>query len=358
MDQQHAPEQHYAGLDVSLDTTSVCVLDAHGTVVWRGTCASTPEAIRDALRKHAPALVRVGLETGLLSNWLTHSLRGMRLPVVCLDARHAKAALRMQINKTDANDAHGLAQIVRTGWYREVAVKGMDAHTLRLLLVARAQLVSQRQAIANTVRGLLKAFGLKVVAGSKGLFAPRVREAAEGNDALLAIVEPMLLAWQALREQVAVLDRQVLARAKADATTRRLMTVPGVGAVVALAYVAVIDDPARFKQSSSVGAYLGLTPRRYQSGEVDRAGHISKCGDGLLRSYLFEAATVLLQRHPRACALKDWGLALARRGGMRRAKVAVARKLAVVLHCVWTSGEDFRWPEPSVPGAAPEAAAA
>ncbi len=159
MDQQHAPEQHYAGLDVSLDTTSVCVLDAKGAVVWRGQCASTAEAIRDALRKHAPALVRVGLETGLLSNWLTHSLRGMRLSVVCLDARHAKAALRMQINKTDANDAHGLAQIVRTGWYREVAVKGMDSHTLRLLLVARSQLVPQRQAIANMVRGLLKAFG-------------------------------------------------------------------------------------------------------------------------------------------------------------------------------------------------------
>lgn len=150
-----------------------------------------------------------------------------------------------------------------------------------------------------------------------------------------------------------MLDRQVLARAKADATAKRLMTVPGVGAVVALAYTAVIDDLRRFKQSSAVGAYLGLTPRLYQPGEVDRAGHISKCGDGLLRSYLFEAATVLLQRHPRACALKEWGLALARHAGMRRAKVAVARKLAVLLHRLWTRGEDFRWPEPRVPSAAP-----
>ena len=228
--QQHAPEhRHYAGLDVSLDDTSVCVLDAEGAAVWRGKCASTPEAIRDALNKHAPALVRVGLETGLLSNWLTHKLRGMRLPVVCLDARHAKAALKVQINKTDANDARGLAQVVRTGWYREVAVKGMDAHALRLLLVARAQLVSQRQAVANTVRGLLKAFGLKVAPGAGGPFGHRVREAAEGNDALLAVVEPMLLAWQALREQVAVLDRRLLARAKADEAAKRLMTVPGVG---------------------------------------------------------------------------------------------------------------------------------
>ena len=358
MDQQHQPEQHYAGLDVSLDATAICVLDAKGAVVWRGKCASTPEAIRDALRQHAPALVRAGLETGQLSTWLTHGLRRLGVPVVCLDARHAKAALKLQLNKTDANDALGLAQIVRTGWYREVAVKGMDAHTLRLLLVARAQLVSQRQALANTVRGLLKTFGRRVARGSGGLFAPRVREAAEGNDALLAIVEPMLLAWQALREQAAVLDRRILARAKADATARRLMTVPGVGVVVALAYMAVIDDPARFKRSSAVGAYVGLTPKRHQSGEEDWTGHISRCGDGLLRAYLFEAAAVLLQRHPRACALRSWGLALAKRVGMRRAKVAVARKLAVLLHALWRRGEEFRWPEPAAAAPALPAAAA
>jgi len=345
--QQPAPEQHYAGLDVSLDTTAVCVIDDKGAVLWRGKCASTPEAIRDALHKHAPALVRVGLEAGQLSNWLTHGLRGMRLPVICVDARHAKAALKLQLNKTDANDALGLAQIVRTGWYREVAVKSMDAHTLRLLLVARAQLVSQRQTLANTVRGLLKTFGHRIARCSGGVFAARVREAAEGNHALLAVVEPLLAAWQALREQVAVLDRQTLARAKADTTACRLMSVPGVGVVVALAYMAVIDDPARFKRSSSVGAYVGLTPKRHQSGEEDWTGHISRCGDSLLRAYLFEAAAVLLQRHPRACALKSWGLALAKRVGMRRAKVAVARKLAVLLHSLWRSGEAFRWPEPA-----------
>ena len=159
MDQQQ-PAGHYAGLDVSLETTSVCVVDDAGAVVWRGKCASTPEAIAMVLHRHAPALVRAGLETGPLSNWLILGLRRLAVPVVCLDARHAKAALKLQLNKTDANDALGLAQIVRTGWYREVAVKGMDASTLRLLLVARAQLVSQRQALANTIRGLFKAFGL------------------------------------------------------------------------------------------------------------------------------------------------------------------------------------------------------
>src|SRR6476619_3893976 len=144
MDQQHQLEQHYAGLDVSLDTTAICVLDAKGAVVWRGKCASTPEAIRDALRQHAPALVRAGLETGQLSNWLTHGLRRLGVPVVCLDARHAKAALKLQLNKTDTNDARGLAQIVRTGWYREVAVKSFNSQLIGYLLIPRAQLVRRR----------------------------------------------------------------------------------------------------------------------------------------------------------------------------------------------------------------------
>jgi transposase len=338
MDQQ----QHYVGLDVSLETTSICVIDHQGTVVWRGKCSSTPESITEAVHTHAPAAVRVGLETGQLSNWLTLNLRRRGLPVVCLDARHAKAALSLQINKTDANDALGLAQIVRTGWYREVAVKSMDAHTLKMLLVARSQLVSQRQTIANTIRGLLKTFGLIIARGSGGLFAVRVREQIAGNDVLVAIVEPLLVVWYAIREQVQMLDRQILARARADAAARQLMTIPGVGVVVALAYTAVIDDPARFRRSASVGAYLGLTPRRYQSGEADTSGHISKCGDALLRAYLFEAATVLLQRHSRASTLKTWGLALAKRIGKRRAKVAVARKLAVIMHRVWSDRSEFR----------------
>lgn len=342
MDQQPTP-RHYAGLDVSLDDTSVCVVDDAGRVIWRGKCPSEPRAIASTLAERAPVLARAGLETGQLSNWLTHSLRGLRVPVVCLDARHARAALKMQINKTDANDALGLAQIVRTGWYREVTVKGMDAQELRMLLVARAHLVSQRQAVANTIRGLLKSFGHSIALGPKGPFEGRVRAAIEGNAALMAIVDPLLAAWDVLREQAGVFDARITARARTDAVARRLMTVPGVGVVVALAYAAVVDDPARFRRSSSVGAYLGLTPKRFQSGESDQTGGISKCGDRLLRSYLFEAANVLLTRHPRPNPIKAWGLGLAARIGMRRAKVAVARKLAVVMHSLWRGGGVFRW---------------
>lgn len=343
MDQQQPHPRLYAGLDVSLEFTAVCVVDDTGGVVWRGKCASEPKAIAATLTERAPGLVRAGLESGQLSNWLTLSLRRLHVPVVCVDARHAKAALSLQINKTDANDALGLAQVVRTGWYREVAVKGMDAQKLRMLLVARAQLIGQRQAIANTIRGLLKSFGISVVRGPTGPFETRVRAAAEGNDALLAIVEPLLAAWSALREQVRVLDTRMSARARGDAVARRLMTVPGVGVVVALAYAAVIDDPGRFRRSSSVGAYVGLTPKRYQSGETDRPGGISKCGDALLRSYLYEAATVLLGRDRRSSSVRDWGLALAERIGLRRAKVAVARKLAVIMHGIWRRGDEFRW---------------
>lgn len=338
----------YVGLDVSQELTSVCVIDEQGAVVWRGKCATDPDAIAAAIRQHAPRVVRAGLETGLLSNFLTRALRARHVPALCLDARHAKAALRVQINKTDANDAHGLAQVVRTGWFREVAIKSMDAQSLRLLLVARAQLVSQRQAIANTLRGLLKAFGHVVRKGAGGLFAGRVREVCGDNPTLSAIVEPMLAVWESLREQIRILDQQLLTRAKAEPAAQRLMSIPAVGVIVALAYVAVVDDPTRFRRSSTVGAYLGLTPRRYQSGDVDCAGRISKCGDGLLRAYLFQAANAILTRKVTDSTLQRWGRALVARIGLRRGSVAVARKLAVIMHAVWKNDRDFVCDGPTV----------
>ncbi len=334
-------QTHYVGLDVSQELTSVCVVDEQGAVVWRGKCPSDPDSIAASIRRHAPNVVRVGLETGLISNFLTRTLRQRGIPAICLDARHAKAALRLQINKTDANDALGLAQVTRTGWFREVAVKSMDAQTLRLLLVSRAQLVSQRQAIANTLRGLLKTFGHVIRKGAGGLFAGRVRVVTHDNPALGVIAGPMLAVWESLREQIRVLDGQLLQRAKTDHAARTLMSIPAVGVIVALAYIAVIDTPQRFRQSSMVGAYLGLTPRRHQSGEIDCSGHISKCGDGLLRSYLFQAANAILTRKVRDSALRDWGRALAARIGLRRATVAVARKLAVIMHRLWKDDRNF-----------------
>ena len=319
---------HYVGLDVSLEQTSVCIVDGNGKTLWQGKCASTPEAIAAAIRAKAPGAVRIGLESGPLSSWHWHELRKLGLPVVCLDARHAKAALALQLNKTDRNDARGLAQIVRTGWYREVAVKSVDSQLVRSMLTTRVQLVRMRVDLANQIRGVLKPFGLVAGKGGGRAFVERVRSlVADGP--LAPVAEALLAAWEAISSQVAALSRRLVAVARQDQAVQRLMTAPGVGTLVALAYTSVIDDPGRFPRSSSVGAYLGLTPRRYQSGEEDYTGHISRCGDRLLRSYLFEAAGVILHRVSKWSALKAWGTRLAKKIGAKKATVAVARKLSV-----------------------------
>lgn len=337
---------HYVGLDVSLEETSICVVDEQGQKVWQGKTSSQPEVIARVLQRRAPEAVKVGFETGSLSTWHWHEFKRLGLPAVCLDARHAKAALSMQVNKTDANDAHGLAQIVRTGWYREVRVKSIDAHLIRTLLISRSKLVEMRTKLSNHLRGILKTFGLVVGKTRGGAFEMRVRELTAGKVELESIMDSLLTVWRCTCEQIRVLDRQILAHARADEVCRRLMTAPGIGPVIALAYRAVIDDPSRFKNSSSVGAYLGLTPRRYQSGEVDRSGRISKCGDALLRTYLYEAANTILGRVRKWSNLKAWGTRLARRIGTKKAKVAMARKLAVILHRMWVDETDFRWSAP------------
>jgi transposase len=339
--------QHYVGLDVSLETTSVCVLDEAGVIVWRGKVGSTPEALANVIRTRAPQVARIGLETGPLCTWHWHALRALGLPVICLDARHAKAALSVQMNKTDANDAYGLAQIVRTGWYKEVAVKSLDSHRLRTLLSSRAQLVNMRRDLGTKLRGVLKTFG-KVVGkvGERG-FEARVRELAAGEAGLEEAVAALLAVRERLEQQIETLETRILRFAKRSDPCRRLMTIPGVGALTAVSFVTAVDDPARFRRSSGVGAYFGLTPRRHQSGEVDRDGKVSKFGDTLTRTYLFEAAGALLSRVARWSALKAWGTRLARRIGSKKARVALARKLAVLMHRVWMDGSEFRWSKES-----------
>jgi transposase len=335
----------FVGLDVSQKLTSICVVDDTGRRLWRGQCHSEPEPIERAVRRHAGEDASIGIKTGPMTSWLVHELRGRGLNVVCLDARHASAALKMQMNKTDQNDAEGLAQIMRTGWYRSVHVKSLDAHRTRALLGARAQLVGMTTRLSNHIRGLLKTFGL-LPGAVRGLrFDQRVEVLLAGRDDLAAIVRPMLAAWRQLREQTAAFDKEVRALAKKDPTCRLLMSVPGIGAVSVLAYISTIENPTRFARSRSVGAHMGLTPRQYQSGEVDRSGGISRCGDTLARTLMYEAAVVILTRVKRASSLKDWAQAIAKRSGMGKARVALARKLSIILHSIWRSGEAFRWSE-------------
>ena len=246
----------------------------------------------------------------------------------------------------------GIARIMQCGWYKEVRVKDLDSHAIKALLVSRALLVKIKRDIENQIRGLLKNLGLVIGRAKMNVFAVRAAELAEARPELAAAVEPLLKAREAVEQQIADLDRKVLRLARNNAQVRRFMTAPGVGPITALCFLATIDDPTRFKRSRSVGAYAGLTTRRYASGEIDWTGRISKCGDKMLRSYLYEAANVLLTRVARWSTLKAWGIRLAKRSGLRKAKVAVARKLAVILHRMWIEGTEFKWSSKEVTASA------
>lgn len=335
--------EHYVGLDVSLKQTAICVVDQTGKIVCEGLVASDPEAIARFVKARAPCAVRIGLESGATSTWLWSELKRKGLPIICIDARHAKAALKMQINKSDRNDAVGIARIMQCGWFKEVRVKDLDSHAIKALLVSRALLVKIKRDIENQIRGLLKNLGLVIGRAKMNTFSLRAAELAEARPELAAAVGPLLKSREAVAVQIADLDSKVLRLARNNVQVRRFMTAPGVGPITALCYLATVDDPTRFKKSSSVGAYAGLTARRYASGEVDWTGRISKCGDKLLRGYLYEAANVLLTRVAKWSTLKAWGIRLAKRSGLRKAKVAVARKLAVILHRMWIDGTEFRW---------------
>ncbi|HYQ70793.1 MAG TPA: IS110 family transposase [Gammaproteobacteria bacterium] len=333
----------YVGLDVSLKSTSICVVDLDGVVIVEQSVDSDPDSIADFVQINAPGVQRVGLESGPTSVWLWRELAQRGLPVICIDARHARAALSMQINKSDRNDAVGIARIMQTGWYREVQIKSPVSHATRALLNARALLVKIRRDLENQVRGLLKVEGLVIGRAKDGVFSSRVRALLDERPDMALIIEPLLSARENTQQQLRLLERRVRQLASETPLTRTLMTIPGVGPVTALAFIATIDDPGRFRRSRSVGAYLGLTPRRHASGEVDWNGRISKCGDTLVRTYLFEAAGVLLTRVQKWCALKAWGLRIAKRSGMKKARTAVARKLAVILHRMWRDGTEFQW---------------
>jgi transposase len=335
--------QYYAGLDVSVKETSVCIVNKAGKVIREVKVATQPAAILAALTQDALAVERIGLEAGPLSQWLYSALAEAGLPVICVETRHMKAALSAQINKSDRNDARGIAQMMRVGLYRPVHVKTLASQKQRMLLTSRRLLQCKALDIENDLRGTLRNFGLKLGMVGAVKFEDRVRELLADHADLAAIVEPLLIARRVLREQLGVLHRQLLEIVRRDEVCRRLMTTPGVGPVVALTFRATIDVPTRFTRSKSVGAAFGLTPRRQQSGEIDRMGRISKCGDGLMRETLFEAALVLMTHSRKWSWLKAWGMKIARHRGMKRAIVAVARRLAVIMHRMWVDGSEFRW---------------
>jgi len=334
---------HFAGLDVSVKETSLCILDDAGRIVREARIASEPEALLAVLRNPAYCFKRIGLEAGPLSQWLFSALAEAGLPVICVETRHMRAVLKAQINKTDRNDARGIAQMMRAGLYRPVHVKTLRSQKLRMLLTHRKLLQSKAIAIENDLRATLRNFGLKVGVVGTVKFEARIKELVEGAPDLAVLVEPLLIVRQVLREQLSILHRRLLAIVRDDDVCRRLMTVPGVGPVVALTYRATVDVPARFRNSKAVGAVFGLTPSKYQSGENDRTGGISRCGDEMMRAMLYEAAQILLVRSTKWSWLKAWAMKIARHRGLKKAIVALARRLAVIMHRIWVDGTEFRW---------------
>ena len=333
---------HFAGMDVSVKETSVCILDDTGKILKEVKVLSEPQALLKVLGNPAYHFMRIGLEAGPLSQWLFNALAEAGLPVICVETRHMQAVLKAQINKTDRNDARGIAQMMRMGVYRVVHVKTLRSQKLRMLLTHRKLLQSKAIAIENDLRGTLRNFGLKVGMVGMVRFETRIRELVETIPDLMVLVEPMLVVRRALREQIVVLHRRLLAIVSDDEVCQRLMTIPGVGPVVAMTYRATVDVPARFRKSKSVGAVFGLTSSRYQSGEIDRSGRISRCGDEMMRVMLYEAAQSML-RSKKWCWLKAWAMQIARRRGMKKAIVALARRLAVIMHRIWIDGTEFRW---------------
>jgi transposase len=330
----------YIGLDVSMKETAVSIR-CEGKRIWRGKCASDPKIIAELVRKRAPAVERIVFETGPLSVWFWHALQAAGLPAICIDARHAAKALDMAPNKTDANDADGLAQLAEIGYFKPVRVKGFDNMLTRTLVAARTRLVRITVELSNQIRGLMKTFGLVVPAGGGSVFENNIRGLLTDEAALARIVLPLLESWRSVRQRAAELSRQLVSEARHSQACQILMSIPGIGSITATSFMAAIEDPANFKKSRSVGAWLGLTTRRYQSGEVDYDGHISRRGDSHLRGLLYEAAVTVLTRSKVDCGLRAWGLKLRERIGFKRAAVAMARKLAVIMHTMLKSGELF-----------------
>jgi transposase len=334
---------HFAGLDVSVKDTSICIVDDTGRITREVKVASEPGALLTVLMNASHRFKRIGLEAGPLSQWLFSALAEAGLPVICVETRHMRAVLKAQINKTDRNDARGIAQMMRVGLYRPVHVKTLRSQKLRMLLTHRKLLQSKAIAVENDLRATLRNFGLKVGMVGTARFEARIKELVENVADLVVLVEPLLVVRRVVREQIGVLHRRLLAIVRDDEVCRRLMTVPGVGPVVALTYRATVDVPARFRKSKSVGAVFGLTCSRDQSGERDRPGAISRCGDEMMRAMLYEAAQAMLLRSAKWSWLKAWAMQIARRRGMRRAIVALARRLAVIMHRIWADGTEFRW---------------
>ena len=333
--------EYYCGIDVSLEQSSVCVVDVKGLILREATVASDPDALIAWFSDLDLQVSGIGLEVGPLSQWLYAGLAEAGFAVELLETRHVRDAFKAMPIKTDKKDARGIAQLMRLGWFRPVHCKSLPAQEVRAMLPARKLVQTKLHDVEMSVRGILRGFGLKLGPTTPRTFEARVRELVEGHPTLTAITEALLAARSVLHREFRGFERKVRSLARRDDRAKLLMSAPGVGVLVSLTYASAIDDPARFKRSKQVGAYFGMTPKRYQSGEKDVSGRISKIGDRSVRTVLYEAANIILTKPVKAGALKSWAMRLAARAGMKKAKVALARKLSVILHRMLVDGTPF-----------------
>jgi transposase len=333
---------HYAGIDVSLECSSVCVVKASGKIVREAKVPTEPEALIAWFRSLGFGLERIGLEAGPLSQWLFAAMREAGLRVELLETRHVRKAFEAMPVKSDRNDARGIAQLMRLGWFRPVHCKSISAQEMRALLTARKLVQTKLLDVENSLRGILRGFGLKVGKVTERELAGRIHELVADHPHLQMIADALLAVREALRKEFKAFDKQARKIVRSDRQARLLTSVPAVGPIVALTYASAIDDPARFKSSKQAGAHFGLTPKKHQSGETDYTGRISKIGDASVRWVLYEAAHIMLTKPVKGCSqLKSWAMRIARRAGMSKAKVALARRLAVIMHRMLADGTPF-----------------
>lgn len=339
--------KHYIGLDVSMKRTFICVINEQGKMMHEGSENTDPHQIADYLSKLGFKETTVGFESGSLTPYLLAGFKERAIDAICMDARKLSPILALKINKTDKNDARGIAEALRAGMYTRVHSKPEESINRAILLTARRALIEQQTHLKNTVRGLLKSYGVRMGAISAKKFSGVVIKLVDGWEELITLsIKCLLDAFDKLVEELEKIDKKMLEITCQDKEIRRFMTIPGVGPVTALTYKAEIFDATRFKESRSVGAYLGMTPRQYASGETQKQGKISKCGSKELRFLLVESGVVILTRSKKWSKLKAWGLKIMRKKGLKKAAVAVGRKLAIIMHRMTLEEKDFIYGEP------------
>ncbi len=345
--------KYYAGLDVSMKVTNICVLNEEGKRIFESKASTDSLAIHEELSKSGVELEKVGLETGSLSKYLTKGLLERGVKAIRIDARKMAAILSVTVNKTDKNDARGIADAMRCNHYKLVNIRSDEDDSIGIFLSSRSTLVESRGLFKNTIRGLLKTFGIRLGEVSNERFGATTR------DSLINVspeahtgIKSLLKSFESMHEEIKKLDKVLNQLCKQDEAVKRLMTIPGVGMVVAMTYKSDMDDPTRFKKSETVGAYYGMTTRQYLSGETVKLGRVSRCGSKAVRKLLTEASTVLLTRTSTWSSLKVWGLKIQKKHGFKKAAMAVGRKLAVIMHRMLVTGESFRYSNTEVQKAA------